>query len=349
MKMRATLPWWVDDLEKALAKASCDTMKPWGALNLAAATYDDFTNCDNAFGASQEQNHAKHDFGAPDYETNKAVVAAAPERKHAKHLFVADHENTASNIMNSNIPVPPKLSEQHTHDKKFTESTANVTPCERLQHSSLLSQWLLNTKRTEQLLRNCRILIVGGGQTSAHLAQLALEKGARKVMLCSRRKITRKPYDVDVAFVGDRRPKFLEKFWQLDDFQKRKEFNANLRNGGSMSADMYNNLVEKSSSPNNLRSPFDKKPSEKKKRRKTGRHHPPRHINKSPENTTCSTPALNKKYNLLQPKEQEFSTFLVASGPPKKGKQDSSSPVVDFDAASFEEGLIKQTVRFVPL
>ena len=86
------------------------------------------------------------------------------------------------------------------------------------------------------------MLVVGGGQTSAHLAQLAVTRGASAVKLCSRKRINCKPYDVDVAYVGDRRPTFLHKFWQLDDFSKRKAYNGKLRNGGSMSSELYHEL-----------------------------------------------------------------------------------------------------------
>ena len=64
--------------------------------------------------------------------------------------------------------------------------------------------------------------------------------------LCSRKRITCKPYDVDVAYVGNNRPAFLHKFWQLDDFRKRKAYNAKLRNGGSMSSEMYQDLLRSS-------------------------------------------------------------------------------------------------------
>jgi len=42
--------------------------------------------------------------------------------------------------------------------------------------------------------------------------------------------------------MGDKRPNFLQKFWDMEDFRMRKQFNGSLRNGGSMSADVYADL-----------------------------------------------------------------------------------------------------------
>jgi NADPH-dependent glutamate synthase beta subunit-like oxidoreductase len=52
-----------------------------------------------------------------------------------------------------------------------------VPPSARLQHSSNLTDWL-RASDTHTLLRGRRVLVVGGGQTSAHLALLALRRGA---------------------------------------------------------------------------------------------------------------------------------------------------------------------------
>uniref|UniRef100_A0A0G4HAD6 Uncharacterized protein n=1 Tax=Chromera velia CCMP2878 TaxID=1169474 RepID=A0A0G4HAD6_9ALVE len=112
----------------------------------------------------------------------------------------------------------------------------------RLQHSSTLSKWLLQTE-AKNVLQNRRVLIVGGGQTSAHLVHVAIARGASAVTLCSRKRICRKPFDVDASFVGFLRPNMLQQFWQLEDFRARKQFNAALRNGGSMSGEAYADLA----------------------------------------------------------------------------------------------------------
>eukprot|EP00939_MAST-03C_sp_MAST-3C-sp1_P001123 g1123.t1 len=114
---------------------------------------------------------------------------------------------------------------------------------ERVQHSYSLTNWLLRPENLTKL-RNRRVLVIGGGQTAAHLAKLALCEEASSVTLCSRRSITLKPYDVDIHYVGDKRPKALQTFWRLDDPRERLAFNAALRGGGSVSADVFESLLE---------------------------------------------------------------------------------------------------------
>eukprot|EP00606_Chrysophyceae_sp_TOSAG23-5_P000969 GSChrysophyteH2.ASY1.ANO1.1359.1 assembled CDS len=72
------------------------------------------------------------------------------------------------------------------------------------------------------------VLIIGGGQTAAHLAHVALHHGS-SVTICSRKRIRQKMFDVDVKFVGDKRPKMLKQFWNLKDSGKRYDFNAAIR------------------------------------------------------------------------------------------------------------------------
>eukprot|EP00940_MAST-03C_sp_MAST-3C-sp2_P000349 g349.t1 len=109
---------------------------------------------------------------------------------------------------------------------------------DRMQHSATLTTWLRN-KSNLRALKGARVLVVGGGQTAAHLVKLALRCGCASATLCARRRITQKPYDVDVEVVGDKRPRVLREFWDLSDPTKRLEFNKALRGGGSMSGDVF--------------------------------------------------------------------------------------------------------------
>ena len=110
-------------------------------------------------------------------------------------------------------------------------AVAPTSPTTRLQHSSQLTSWLRRPDR-DRVLSAQRILVVGGGQTAAHLTLLA-HKVAQRVVLVSRRRITVKPYDVDLEHVGDFRGKMLQQFWRLDE-QERLRFIAKMRGGGSM-------------------------------------------------------------------------------------------------------------------
>ncbi|CAD7949410.1 unnamed protein product [Amoebophrya sp. A120] len=212
--MRATLPWWAEGLEKALAAAGKD-----------AEEYHIVDEFDAEDGRSEESSPKKNDL-LQDGQSPTATTKAS----------------TRSSSSSSKIPIPIP---------------------HRMQHSQALSNWL-REPISKQVLENRKVLVVGGGQTSAHLAQLALVRGCAAVTLCSRRQITKKPYDVDVAYVGYRRPHFLQKFWQLEDFRRRKEFNAKLRAGGSMSADTYSELINMSSRSRSSSDKFDDEEGEKR-------------------------------------------------------------------------------------
>ena len=126
--------------------------------------------------------------------------------------------------------------------EKEVKCSRGETPLEppmRMQHSSMLTKWLVQPEN-EARLAGSRVLVIGGGQTAAHLAQLALGHGS-SVTLCSRRRITQKLFDVDVKFAGDKRPKMLKQFWNLQP-RERVNFNCQMRGGGSMSFDAYTDL-----------------------------------------------------------------------------------------------------------
>lgn len=75
-----------------------------------------------------------------------------------------------------------------------------------------------------------RILIVGGGLTSGHLAVGALSRGA-KVHLMLRRQLQEKLFDAEPGWLG---PKYLKGFFAEADYQERWEMIQQARNGGSM-------------------------------------------------------------------------------------------------------------------
>jgi len=76
----------------------------------------------------------------------------------------------------------------------------------RLCHSSQLVRELLSRGAVGKgALRGARVLVIGGGQTSGHLALVALNNGAAAVTLAVRRRITQKPFDVDLELIGERR------------------------------------------------------------------------------------------------------------------------------------------------
>ncbi len=66
-------------------------------------------------------------------------------------------------------------------------------------------------------LQGERLLIVGGGLTSGHLALGAIERGAQ-VLLMSRRNVYDKLFDADPGWIG---PKYLKGFWAEPDLHVR--------------------------------------------------------------------------------------------------------------------------------
>jgi hypothetical protein len=79
-------------------------------------------------------------------------------------------------------------------------------------------------------LQGERVLIVGGGLTSGHLALGAVKRGAQ-VLLMSRRNLYGKLFDADPGWIG---PKYLKGFWAEPDLHIRWQMIQSARNGGSM-------------------------------------------------------------------------------------------------------------------
>ncbi|MFQ4141004.1 FAD/NAD(P)-binding protein [Chlorogloeopsis sp. ULAP02] len=75
-----------------------------------------------------------------------------------------------------------------------------------------------------------RVLIVGGGLTSGHLAVGAISRGA-KVHLIMRRHLQQKLFDAEPGWLG---PKYLKEFFAEQDYEKRLAMILEARNGGSM-------------------------------------------------------------------------------------------------------------------
>jgi len=102
---------------------------------------------------------------------------------------------------------------------------------DHLCHSSQIDLRKLN-------LRGERILIVGGGLTSGHLALGATKQGAT-VILMGRRNFQEKLFDTDPGWLG---PKYLKGFWAETDWYQRFRLLETARNGGSMTPSVMTKL-----------------------------------------------------------------------------------------------------------
>ena len=96
-------------------------------------------------------------------------------------------------------------------------------PQERLSHSQTVDL------RKYHSLAGQKVLIVGGGLTSGHLAVGAIARGA-KVHLIMRRKMSEKLFDAAPGWLG---PKYLKGFFEQN-WQQRWQLIQSARNGGSM-------------------------------------------------------------------------------------------------------------------
>ncbi|WP_026732574.1 FAD-dependent oxidoreductase [Fischerella sp. PCC 9605] len=100
-------------------------------------------------------------------------------------------------------------------------------PQDRLCHSQTVDLRQLR-------LMGERVLIVGGGLTSGHLAVGTISRGA-KVHLMIRRQLQEKLFDAEPGWLG---PKYLKGFFAEQDYQKRFDMLVEARNGGSMTPAM---------------------------------------------------------------------------------------------------------------
>ena len=104
-------------------------------------------------------------------------------------------------------------------------------PQDRLLHSDRVDLRGLH-------LQGERVLIVGGGLTSGHLALGAVERGAQ-VLLMSRRNVYEKLFDAAPGWIG---PKYLKDFWVEPDFHVRWQTIQQARNDGSMTPAVLSQL-----------------------------------------------------------------------------------------------------------
>ncbi len=109
----------------------------------------------------------------------------------------------------------------------WVESITSDYPSDRLCHSQQV-----NLKHLK--LRGERILIVGGGLSSGHLAKGAINLGAT-VTLMTRKQLQEKLFDAEPGWLG---PKYLKDFHAETDWYVRYQQIQQARNGGSMTPEM---------------------------------------------------------------------------------------------------------------
>jgi hypothetical protein len=110
---------------------------------------------------------------------------------------------------------------------QWVEQITSNYPSDKLCHSQQVDLRQLN-------LTGERILIIGGGLTSGHLAMGAINLGAT-VTLMTRKQLQEKIFDADPGWLG---PKYLKDFHTDLDWHSRWHQIQQARNGGSMTPEM---------------------------------------------------------------------------------------------------------------
>ncbi|MDG2990686.1 lysine N(6)-hydroxylase/L-ornithine N(5)-oxygenase family protein [Candidatus Synechococcus calcipolaris G9] len=109
------------------------------------------------------------------------------------------------------------------HLPPWARSLPLTYPPDRLRHSHQVD--LRGSRFTGE-----RVLIVGSGLTSGHLALGAIAQGA-EVILMARRQFYEKLFDADPGWLG---PKYLKGFHGEPDWENRWQMIQSARNGGSL-------------------------------------------------------------------------------------------------------------------
>ncbi|KAL2008013.1 hypothetical protein VTN00DRAFT_7995 [Thermoascus crustaceus] len=91
-----------------------------------------------------------------------------------------------------------------------------------------------NVKSKIKEHRETNVVVVGGGLTSAQLADMAIRKGVTRVWYLLRSGLKVKPFDVDLTWMGKFRNYEKAVFWSADDDDERLEMIKTARNGGSI-------------------------------------------------------------------------------------------------------------------
>lgn len=137
--------------------------------------------------------------------------------------------------------IPSYLSSTQTHNQSTPSGVSTPPPPPPTpacgpgwMHSSCLASLPFPSPPTAPTARERKIVVVGGGLTSAQIVVRALEQGYDKVILLTRGHLKSKPFDVDLGWVGRYSNYLKMQFWQNEDVQERLSTLRAARNGGSV-------------------------------------------------------------------------------------------------------------------
>ena len=131
------------------------------------------------------------------------------------------------------------------------ELGVNHRALDRIFHSHQIMPWI---NEQETYPRNLgRILIVGGGITSAQLALLASKASwCKEVTLITRSELKPRHFDIENKWMGPKRGKLLQEFQRLD-MHKRSEELKRARGGGTVPPEIIERLRHRETTSSSLR------------------------------------------------------------------------------------------------
>ncbi|KKK12290.1 hypothetical protein AOCH_004280 [Aspergillus ochraceoroseus] len=91
-----------------------------------------------------------------------------------------------------------------------------------------------NVKRKMQQRRETNVVVVGGGLSSAQIADMAIRKGVSRVWFLLRSDFKVKHFDIDLNWMGKFKNYEKAAFWSADTDEERMEMIKTARNGGSI-------------------------------------------------------------------------------------------------------------------
>ena len=116
--------------------------------------------------------------------------------------------------------------------------------CERVLHAHQICPYLKRRSETDSNTNSKieKILIVGGGLTSAQLALLATDSNwCKEVVFIQRSKMNPRHFDIGNEWMGPKRGKLLEDFWCLDLNERVKKLKQT-RGGGTIPPEVIDEL-----------------------------------------------------------------------------------------------------------
>lgn len=150
--------------------------------------------------------------------------SANPRRRYAKAVVLA--------VGPGNAPVIPDI-----------PSMPSTRPLPQACHSMHIREYPDGPLKAKiEAGRRTNVLVVGGGLTSAQLADLAIRRGVTRVWLLMRSRLRLKAFDVDLEWMGKYKNAEHSRFLLADTDEERLAIIKEARGGGSVTPKFYKRI-----------------------------------------------------------------------------------------------------------